>query len=285
MDHPISELSECIFDYLVSQADIPKSFTQIYDDISGPSGHRCSELNNIYNKNLYKNRFMADCYTLDIIYKNIYKIFKYDIPYLIFSTKSKQDVFNQFNVQFLNNHQTSTNNYNSHLVNNQSDTYYNSSELDGIIDYLLEHNNESSTYFSNLLFNQDQSILQYIIRTNKIDKLRKLMDLYDIDLTHQSNGKTLIDVASDNNNVNLLRELLDYQYNKKVTELSMTVSDIKKTNTRLLNNNMVLTLKNNRLESRLNKSNQTFNFYNKGFYTILLFNVFIMCILFYQLLY
>lgn len=274
MDHPISELSDCIFDYLTSHPDTPKNFTQLYNDISGQTGHRCSELNNMYNKNLYKNRFMAECYTLDNKYKNIYKIYKYDIPYLIFSTKLKQDVIN---------HETSTGNYNNHLVNDESDTYYNSSDLDDMIDYLLENNNEGSTY-TNLLFDQDQSILQYIVRTNKIDKLRKLMDLYDIDLTHHSNGKTLIDIASDNGNINLLKELLDYQYNKKVTELSMTLSDVKKTNTKLLNNNRVLILKNKTLENTLNKSKETFDF-SKGFYTILFFNVFIMCILFYQLLY
>ena len=65
MDHSIDNLNDCIFDYLLSNIDKPKSFDEIYDAISGTTGHRCSELSRYNSKKKYGSYFLSLCYNLN----------------------------------------------------------------------------------------------------------------------------------------------------------------------------------------------------------------------------
>ncbi|QKF94610.1 hypothetical protein QKU48_gp1152 [Fadolivirus algeromassiliense] len=258
MDHPISQLDDCIFDYLTSHPDTPKSFHSMYNDISGTSGHRCSELNDPYNRSLYKNRFLTACYTLDNKYQNIHKIFKNSIPYLIFSSKSKAEIMNDYNNQDLLN-------INSNDIN---------IDYDSMIDYLLENLDQYETFdFNNAQITENETLLEHIVKSGNVDKFRKIMDMYDIDLTKRINNKSLIDVAFSSGNIQMLKELLEYQHSKKIMELTTSLSDIRRANTRLLNGNRVLQLRNKTLETTLYETQENSTFYSMGFYIAFTINI------------
>lgn len=260
MDHPISQLNDCIFDYLTSYPDMAKSFTQIYNDITGSTGHRCSELNDPSFRALRKNRFITTCYTLDNEYKNIHKIFKSGTPYLVFSSKPKADVAMQFNLQDLTD---------SDVMPSSCPVDY-----DGMIDYLLENTDQFDDFdFNNAQMTETETLLQYIIKTNKLEQFRKIMSLYDIDLKQQINGKSLIDFVLECGNVSLLKELLEHQHNKNVTELSTSLSNVKKLNTRLSNNNRILQLKNQTLEGTVMELKERSKYFGIGLLSLLVFNV------------
>ncbi len=85
MDNTIDELRECVYDYLISNQDIPKNFEDIYKDITGESGHRCSELLNDYNatNNIFK--LMNVMYTLEYSYQFVHKYFENNTVYLVYA--------------------------------------------------------------------------------------------------------------------------------------------------------------------------------------------------------
>lgn len=235
MDHSISQLDECIFDYLVSHVDEPKNFTQIYNDISSTHGHRCSELNNIPNRNLYKQRFLTTCHTIDNTYDNIHKIFKNDVAFLMYSTKSKSEInttFNNYSGLFAEVHQSPD--FNDFGTN----------DFDGMIDYLLDNTSAYKNFNFSSPISSTENMLQFIVKNNKVDKLKKILDQYDIDLTETVNGKSLIDIASEQNSTQVLRYLLDYTSSKKILILQTQLLATKQNNTTLRNNNAILILKN-----------------------------------------
>jgi hypothetical protein len=87
MNHPIENLSECVYDYLVLNQDAPKSFEEIYNDITKESGHRCLELLEDVENNRFK--LLTVMYTLEHSYMNIQQIFGHGTVYLIFTTNDK----------------------------------------------------------------------------------------------------------------------------------------------------------------------------------------------------
>ena len=99
MDHSLNELKECIFDYLLYHTDTPKYVDQIYDDISGPVGHRCSELSKIGAKRRYKDYFITTCYDMPNEYNNIQLFYKNSVCYLIYSNNKYVDNVTDQNIK------------------------------------------------------------------------------------------------------------------------------------------------------------------------------------------
>lgn len=223
MDHSIDKLDECVFDYLSAHPDQPKSFTRIYNDISGETGHRCSELNNHVNHQRYKDKFMTICYTLDRTWKCIYKVFLTDdaIPYLIFSNKTYAEVLEFCNV--------------SNIVYDTAgsmDTH----ALDDIVNFMIV--NASTRDSSDI----DDNLLQYLVCKNKTRELLKIFDLYDVKL---NNFDTLLNTALQNSFSDLVKVLIDKQNNtiKKHNELlTKELGLLQRKNENLVNDNEELSL-------------------------------------------
>lgn len=81
MDHALDKLDECIFDYLASNPDRFIHHRQIFEDITGETGHRCSELTDSTEDH---RRFLAVCYSMNHQYRNIRKEFHQKEIYLAF---------------------------------------------------------------------------------------------------------------------------------------------------------------------------------------------------------
>ena len=255
MDHSITELDACVFDYLTSHADQPKTFTQIYNDISGPNGHRCSALNSAAPaaRELYKKRFLTTCYTLDNTFKNVHKVFKNSTPYLIYSNKSRADVMRDFG--------------DLDIVNtNLSSEDYDNNDLENIIEYLLDNKESYNDFNFTAPVSANENMLQFLVRTNKLDKIRKILDNYDIDV-----ARSLIDMATDNNNGAMVRELSIRYYDKQITELNTAASNSRKLNTKLSNQNKILNLQYKSLQNKMIQTDNSIRLYwNISTFSVLL---------------
>lgn len=98
MDHPIAELSECIFDYLASKSDRFVSVRQIIKDITSSSGHRCSALNKFDNN--YVRTIVTDkAYNLENEYENVYKVLRNGEFYLIYSNDKLEDPYDVYDYE------------------------------------------------------------------------------------------------------------------------------------------------------------------------------------------
>jgi hypothetical protein len=81
MDHTIDKLDECIFDYLASNPDRYIHYRQIFQDITGETGHRCTELTDSTEDRRY---FLAVAYSMNNQYKNVRKHIRDRDLYLAF---------------------------------------------------------------------------------------------------------------------------------------------------------------------------------------------------------
>jgi len=255
MDHKIAELDTCVFDYLVSHPDEPKSFTQIYNEISGTTGHRCSELQHQFNRQKYKDLFMTICYTLDNKWDNIHKIFINDKPYLLFSNRPRSEVMTEFQGISHNN---------SIFI----DTV-NPLEYDNIIDYMIADDDTHPEFNFVDDLNIDGNILQYLVKKNKIDKLKKILELYDINLNEKVNGKTLLDFAIENNYTEMVKELMNQELQNQKNEYEANIKELKKLNTRLQGEKRILDLQNKTLKNQLANQMHPSAYVGGGFFVIM----------------
>lgn len=255
MDHKVAELDTCVFDYLTSHPDEPKSFTQIYNDISGTTGHRCSELQNMFNRQKYKDLFMTICYTLDNKWDNIHKIYINDKPYLIFSNKPKAEVVTEFQ---------NIGHTNSIFIDNATPLEY-----DNIIDYMTSADDTYPEFSFVDDLNIDENLLQYLVKKNKIEKLKKILALYDINLNEKVNGKTLLDCAVENNYTEMVKELMIQEMNNQKNEYEANIKKLKKLNTKLQDEKIILDLQNKTLKNELANQSSVGAYMGGGFFVIM----------------
>ena len=244
MDHTLDELEECVYDYLSSHPNEPKTFMEIYDDISGTTGHRCSELQNLDNKIIYKDKFIMICYSLEKSYNNIYKVFKQNLPYLIFSTQVKtyDDLVEDLNISYCD-----------------ALTYeLNTIKLDNIIETLLALNNNQ--------LDIDPHLLQYLVANNDTNKFKKLLDVFYIDVNTEYNGKTLMCTAMENHHMEMVQLLTKEKLLQLESKHNVEINEIKKLNSKLsLDNNKLqlekakLAAENKTLTRELDNSNTNKN--------------------------
>lgn len=216
MDHSLKELDSCIFDFLVDNHDQLKSFEQIFTGISGDTGHRCSALKDEANK----NKFLALCFTLDVNYNNIHKIFVKNEPYLIYSTKSKLEIHQNFNIYFKKRN-----------LSLESNTF----DIINIVNYIIDNVDDYSECDFYCDINENESLIEYLIKLNKVDMVTKILNLFYIDLSMKNNnGKSLLDIAIDNNNGLMVFKLMEIDYDDKILELNTYNNELKEYNAKLL---------------------------------------------------
>jgi len=222
MDHSIEELDVCVFDYLCANPETPKTFSQIYNAISGEVGHRCSVLQDQYNRTKYKDKFMTICYTLDTKWDNIHKLFLTNdaIPHLVFSSKPHYEVINNCNIK--------------------SDLYdtIDTNDLDNVITYMI-HNHSQIDY--RLI---DNNLMQYLVGKNKTDELSDVLKMYTVDL---SDVDKLVDITVINNNAKQVKILLDKKMESSNLLLENNIKQLESSNALLLNNVKDLNDTNNKL--------------------------------------
>lgn len=219
MNYPLSELENCIFDYLASKPDILISINKILMDITCTSGYRCDALEHLLSTNNHfgQKKFFEACDNLDSNFKNVHKFYNQDdnLFYLMFSTE-KKPTMNSFD-------NDDNNNGNLELSINQNI----------ILDYFLKNNNT----------NKDNKYTEFIksyLSKCTVDDAKSIFEQYSF------SNQEIFNLAKNNNNMDLVIYLLKERYAGKITKLKADNLVLKK-------NNTVLLIKNNTLESHNKK--------------------------------
>jgi ankyrin repeat protein len=213
MNHSLNNLDECIFDYLVLNADKPTALPKIFNDIRSGSGHRCDGLTDKYNHRQY---FLSTCYSLDKNYKNIKKLYRDNKMYLLFQ-KDRHDA--NFESSFYNDHSLYDNSY-------WKDDY----NLKNIINYMCENcmlYDFDNTYLSNLFDNTD-TLLHLLVRYDKYDDLENLLKFHNVDMIiNKKNvkGETPLDLAMGLKNQKMVKLLISYWNDDPNKKLSSEKQD------------------------------------------------------------
>ncbi len=188
MDHDIANLDDCIFDYLVSNCDEPKSFDEIYDSISKSSGHRCSELNKYDAKKKYGNYFLSTCYGMSDNYKNVHKTFKRNVGYLMYSDNKSFD-----NIDIKSNN-IPTNTFNMFDGNKSNEI------IKCYMDSTKNYNYE--TYV-----NEDETMTEFIIKQGNLDLIKQLVNKGVINLN--TDRELLINLAIKHKKYSMINNIFN----------------------------------------------------------------------------
>ena len=83
MNNTLQNLKESIFFHLTANEDKPISLYSMWNQMLSPTGWRCEEL-----KLCNKDFFITEFHCVPNDYKDIYKIYKQGVPYLVYTKKS-----------------------------------------------------------------------------------------------------------------------------------------------------------------------------------------------------
>lgn len=125
MDHTLTNLNICIFDYLVTQEKGTWiNLEKIFVDITGSSGHRCSEL-----KENHYNYFEAICHELPNQYKNVNYNGSSGHKYLQYTDKQQEPNKTRFYTLSDSNKFVK---YSSHYATNREESLIKAGDIGGI---------------------------------------------------------------------------------------------------------------------------------------------------------
>lgn len=206
MDYPLNELDSCIFNYLICHADEPRSMVRTYNDLIGEEGHRCCELKNPAKREHNKYYFITVFHSIANKFENIQKIYKDNKPYLMFSTSTV--LSNKSNTE------SPLTDFSS-LLSCDRDVNFRIECFDDFIDYLI-NNSQKDFNLTELLYN-GESVLQYLVKHNDTKKLKYVLSNYDVNI--DNNYDMLVKSAIEINNAKILKELLDYKFNKMKNDI------------------------------------------------------------------
>jgi len=230
MDHTLDELDACIYDYLAGHPNEPKTFMEIYEDISGTMGHRCSALQNMSNKIRYQDQFIVTCYSIEKTYNNVYKVFKQNLPYLVFSLKPYDEAVCDLNIAY------------SDAPSYELNTMKIDTMVDSLVTYMKRVADDNY-----VKLDIDSHLLQYLVCNNDTCKFKKLLDAFYIDVNMEINGKTLVAYALENNHAAMVKLLMDEKLLQLQSKCNVENNEVKKLNSKLSTTNNKLQLANTKL--------------------------------------
>jgi len=227
MEYKLSELSDCVFGYLSANPDVPQTLTTIWNHVTSDTGHRCPALKQ--NNMKHRKLFLETCDTLDNNYNNINKFFRNGTFYIFYCDKTQEEVSAIIN--------------NSNQENN-SDNSFESFGADIIIDYFFNSTNNSTE-------NKYTSYVKTYLSQCTVDDARKIFGQYKFSTDKPLFGSSLLDMAIQNNNTELVAYLSKVKYESKITKLKADNLTFKKNNTVLMINNKSLEQENKKLKKEL----------------------------------
>lgn len=246
MNYSVCDLKKCIVNYLIECADRPKTFDQIYSDITSDGGHRCSELISSNKTEEYANMFIMICQYLSSEYKNIYKIFRDNVPYLVYSVKPINDiVYNDMDIQLSL--------YNNYLCS--PDTF--KDKIGGMIEYIIDHISDEEMVISleSPIYNGD-NLLQYLVRMNDMNKIKIIAEHYKfIVYEEDSLSSMLIDIAIENGYAEMVKILSIIHHRDTVEDLEFLNRQLKDQNHILMEQDIVSKNSMIDLQNKINKYN------------------------------
>jgi len=218
MEYSIDKLDEAIVFYLTCNPDKPKSIYEVYNGLCEEK--ICPDLNKSFmTKDINKTKFTTICHVLDTLYCNIHKFYSNNTLYLMFSLKDKNQII-------LSNY---------HLIKNVTNPVceFLAPDQCNVINYMLDNKNYCTSFNLTEFMNDRDTMLHIVCQSNRVDLLDKMLLSYDVDINVKNKeGKTPLDISTNNQ---IMRKLLEYDFNRKLLKLQVDKQDLKENNTHIIN--------------------------------------------------
>lgn len=228
-DHKIKDLVDAVFSTLMSSKYIGKwihneMLYKIVKDIN--SSYYCSDLSEELMEDRYKKEFKRVCYTIHKEYPDVERAFDdYNNLYLCIKdniTKDFRDTEDVLGTKYVDDSDV------------EEDKPFDRS-------YLIDDKFDYDKYDSDEYIDGVDTYTHMMVRYNKSKALDKLLKDSSIDIEKKNKqNKSLIDLANEANNNDLLIKLLKYKYERLLTKAKFEIDDLKLSNKSLKEKNLSL---------------------------------------------
>lgn len=192
-------------------------------------------IKNPNDRDIFKNAYIHAFMSIEHEYNNIYRFIIADIQYLVWSEKSKTELYHNFNLIPHNN-----------IDNTTNDSVY--------IDYctLVQtyiKNNDFAFMHNNIVLDGTNNGLHILIKNEQLKSIKEIVELISIEWsTVNQDGKTYLELARETKNPNIIEYIVSSYYTSKINKL-ISHNEILKDKQKELYN------KNNELEKEIIKIN------------------------------
>ena len=207
-NYSLANIDDCILDYLIRNAETPKSITNIYNDLVNDTGIRCEDLKNQQHHERNKTKFLTSCAVIDCNVSNIHRFFKNNCPYLIYSNRSKADILKSYdNDQMI-------------MTKSDIDNELNPDVINLIVNEYFEKNNDDLLLIN---VNDNETVIEYLVKIDCLGIVKRIIsqcqiiDIIGLD--------KLLEISITNGLLEMTIELLTHKYNATIEILEKTIDN------------------------------------------------------------
>lgn len=219
------DLDQCIYNYLVCEAENPKSYDQIFEAVTQEGPFQCVDLVNEKNKAEQYFLVMIECNGLEDKFDHLHTMYNSIAkqPYIMFSTnktKSHEETFD-------------------HALE-KDDQWLHRYDSQGLMRYMMDHLEDVRNVRLNDYLDGNDSIVHLIARYGTPKDLKRLTSLYNVDLEKKNRfGQTPIEITETLNRTEMMRAFLKTQFEEEIEELRKQDVELRRQNSTLLDENMM----------------------------------------------
>lgn len=214
MEYSIDQVDKAIYYYLSTNPNVSVSINKLYDELIKED--ICPDLKNPNKRDLHKTIFTTRCHTLHNNYNCVKQSYKRNVLYLMF-TKSDEDI--KFPISYTDNLENIT--FSSPIE-----------LLENIFNYKMQDTIQLCDYY-----NETDTLLHSVCREGNLKLLEDIKKQFSIDIDLKNKfGETLIDVIPPTpDGLKIQKLLLEDKYEKILLDKNYENLNLKKTNTRYIN--------------------------------------------------
>jgi hypothetical protein len=215
MQYSITDLDKAIYSYLSCHPDTPQSVHQIFSGVCKEK--ICPDLENHPARERNKQLFNLTCVTLDSDFQNVHKMYIHGKMYLIFSADTKDVVLKKWNDDL--------------EVVSAWDDSEDDIDYGHIIEQIINNPQKYTDFNVNDRIDGIDTPLHLLCREGKYDSIDKLLKIYDVELCLKDRKeKTPLEIAMERNDSKMIKLLMTYEYEQKLTDLRYQNEMLKKVN-------------------------------------------------------
>jgi hypothetical protein len=166
------------------------------------------ELNtNTHDRDIFKNAYIHAFMSIEHEYNNIYRFIIADIQYLVWSEKSKVELYHNFNLIPRNNIDDDITNYGIYV------------DYRTLVQSYIDKNDFAFMH-DNIILDGTNNGLHILIKNEQLKSIKQIVELITIDwATVNQDGKSYLDLARETKNHSIIEFIVESICNSRINKL------------------------------------------------------------------
>lgn len=162
-------------------------------------------IKNPYDRDIFKNAYIHTFMSMEYEYNNIYRFIIADVQYLVWSEKSKTELYHNFNL----------------IPRNDNNSFTSTVYIDycTLVQTYIE-NNDFAFMHDNIILDGTNNGLHILIKNEQLKSIKDLIAIISIDWTiTNQDGKTYLELARETRNPIIIEYIVESMCNSKINKL------------------------------------------------------------------